>query len=319
MELVALAKNPVPSGAVVGMLTADDGVKLRYAHWRPTRGPTRGTICLFGGRGEFIEKYFEVVADLRRRGFAVASMDWRGQGGSERLLADERKGYVDSFSDYDRDLTRFMKEIALPDCPPPYVALAHSMGANILLRNAVTAGSWFDRMVLTAPMIRISSQRTGYPDAVVRAFAESASLLGLSRMYVPGGSGEPMEATPFDGNPLTADHERWARNKAVVEAAPHLAIGSATIGWLREAMRSCARLSAPGFAESVQVPALVFAAGNDTIVSARAAEELGVKLKVGMQMLLPNARHEIMQESEAIRQRFWAAVDAYLDIPAVAV
>ncbi len=318
MELVALAKNPVPSGAHVGTLVAGDGVKLRFARWRPTRGPTRGTICLFGGRGEFIEKYFEVVADLRRRGFAVAAMDWRGQGGSDRLLSNTHKGHVERFADYDRDLVRFMKEIALPDCPPPYVALAHSMGANILLRNAVVSGSWFDRMVLTAPMIRISRQRTGFPEPVVRAYSEGVSLLGMSRSYVPGGGDDPMEAMPFEGNPLTTDHERWARNKAVVEAAPQLGLGSATVGWLREALRSCARVSAPGFAESVQVPMLIFAAGNDSIVSARAAEELGVRLKVGMQMLLPDARHEILQENAAIRQRFWAAFDAYLDIPAAA-
>ena len=36
-----------------------------------------------------IEKYFEVVGELRRRGFAVAVLDWRGQGGSSRLLRND--------------------------------------------------------------------------------------------------------------------------------------------------------------------------------------------------------------------------------------
>ena len=87
MDLVALAKNPIPSGAITGMFRSDK-LRLRFARWEPTRGPVRGTVCLFQGRGEFIEKYFEVIADLRRRGFAVATMDWRGQGGSERLLSN---------------------------------------------------------------------------------------------------------------------------------------------------------------------------------------------------------------------------------------
>ena len=115
-------------------------MKLRFARWDATRGPRRGTVCLFGGRGEFIEKYFEVVADLRRRGFAVATMDWRGQGGSGRALSNPRKGHVRDFAQYDNDLFRFMKEIVLPDCPPPFTALAHSMGANILIRNAGKPG-----------------------------------------------------------------------------------------------------------------------------------------------------------------------------------
>ena len=84
MNLVALAINPIPSGARTIAFDGYDGTKLRAALWEPTRGPARGTMCICPGRGEYIEKYFEVVADLRRRGYAVAIMDWRGQGGSER-------------------------------------------------------------------------------------------------------------------------------------------------------------------------------------------------------------------------------------------
>ena len=104
------------------MCKCPDGVQLRHARWDATRGPRRGTVCLFQGRGEFIEKYFEVIADLRRRGFAVATMDWRGQGGSTRLLANPRKGHVRSFAEFDRDLAHFMQEVVLPDCPAPYIA-----------------------------------------------------------------------------------------------------------------------------------------------------------------------------------------------------
>ena len=57
----------------------------------------RGTVAILGGRGEFIEKYFEVAEDLLSRGLAVATMDWRGQGGSERPLRNARKGHVDDF------------------------------------------------------------------------------------------------------------------------------------------------------------------------------------------------------------------------------
>src|SRR5262245_61585628 len=260
MKLVALAKNPVPGGVIVGELEAYDGIKLRYARWEATRGPRRGTVCLFGGRGEFIEKYFEVVADLRRRGFAVATMDWRGQGGSGRALANPRKGHVKSFEQYDRDLFRFMKHIVLPDCPPPFTALAHSMGAHILIRNSCRPGSWFERMVLTAPMLAFNDEKVGYPAIVARAYAEAAGLVGFSRAYVPGGSDDAEEqVSGFENNRLSSDRERWSRNKNVLDVAPHLALGSPTIGWVRAAYRSMAELGADGFASSVQVPMLLFA------------------------------------------------------------
>src|SRR5689334_19231096 len=98
--LCDLPTNPVPEGAVAGYFTTSDGVRLRYAHWRRKGESYRGTVCLVQGRTEFIEKYFETIEDFRRRGFAVATFDWRGQGGSERLIRNKRHGYVESFDDY---------------------------------------------------------------------------------------------------------------------------------------------------------------------------------------------------------------------------
>lgn len=318
MDLLSLARNPVPAGAVVGSFAGYDGKPLRFARWAATRSPRRGTVCLFGGRGEFIEKYFEVIADLRRRGFAVATMDWRGQGGSYRALPNRAKGYIYDFSEYDRDLVRFMKGIVLPDCPPPYIGLAHSMGANILMRSATMTGSWFDRMVFTAPMLAIDARRLEFPLPLVRTYAEIGGALGLSSFYVKGGRDAPMEAAPFEGNLLTGDQERYLRTRHVLEAAPQLGVGSATIGWLRAALRACSLVSSEGFPGALKVPMLMFAAGNDEVVSTRAIEEFGVRLKVGAHLLIPHARHEILQENDGIRQRFWAAFDAYLGVTAAA-
>src|SRR5580692_8206691 len=154
MKLVSIPANPVPDNFVTGALKTSDGVTLRFARWLPPAG-RKGTVCILQGRGEWIEKYFETVRDLRARGFAVATIDWRGQGLSDRLLSDRHKGYVRDFADYDTDLETFVQEIVLPDCPPPFFALGHSMGAAVLMRAAAHGHRWFDRMVLTAPLIRL--------------------------------------------------------------------------------------------------------------------------------------------------------------------
>ena len=318
MSLVALSINPIPSGAVVGQLRTPDGLSLRFARWDATRPPIRGTICLFPGRGEFIEKYFEVVADLRRRGFVVAVLDWRGQGGSERRLADRRKGHVGNYSEYDRDLRAFMTGIVLPECPPPYIALAHSMGGQILLRNAVLADSWFERMVLVAPMIALADRKVGYSQPIVRAIIRLGSAFGQGRRYVPGGNGVSAEEVPFARNELTSDAERFNRNAAVLEAAPGLGIGSPTVGWLAASFNSMGRVAEPDYPLRVQRPLLLFAAGNDAIVSTLAIENFALRLKVGTHVLVPNARHEILQETDDVRRRFWSAFDAYLGVDQVA-
>lgn len=314
MQLVSLAKNPVPSGGTVGSFRGYDGAELRYARWDATRMPRRGTVCLFGGRAEFIEKYFEVIADLRRRGFAIATMDWRGQGGSQRMLSNPRKGHVRGFWEYDRDLIRFMKDIVLPDCPPPFIGLGHSMGGNILLRNATMPGLWFERIVLSAPMIAISESCLGAASSRAMVYAEVASLLGMSTAYVVGGSDELTSTYKFEGNSLTSDYERWLRTKAVLDLAPSLGLGSPTVGWLRAALRSCRQLGAAEFPARINVPLLMFAAANDTVVSTRAVEDFAVRAKVSSCILMPGSQHEILQENDAVRTRFWAAFDAYLGV-----
>src|SRR6201993_5359971 len=110
MKLVSIPANPVPDGVVAGAIKTSDGVNLRFARWAPPPG-RKGTVVVMQGRAEFIEKYFETVRDLRARGFAVATFDWRGQGLSEHKLSARNKGYVRNFADYGRDLDAVMSQV----------------------------------------------------------------------------------------------------------------------------------------------------------------------------------------------------------------
>lgn len=312
MDLVSIARNPVPTGAISGYFTAKDGTQIRYAHWRPTGVHKYGTICLYTGRGEFIEKYYEVIADLRRRGFAVAIMDWRGQGGSSRALRNKHKGYVERFEHYCDDVEIFMRTIVLPDCPPPYFALAHSMGGHIMLKIARKPNCWYQRMVLVAPMISLAQE--GIPVSQTRAvtFTKFLSAIGMGKFFAPGTDREPMERADFKDNVLTSDQARFERNAAIIEHAPELGLGGATIGWVHAALKSMRELAQRDYPESVKVPILIVAAGNDTVVSTRAIEDFTSRLKAGSHVVIPGARHEILQERDELRRQFWAAFDAYI-------
>jgi lysophospholipase len=307
---VGIARNPVPSGATVGSFVGRDGCNIRYATWQRTAEERRGTVCLFPGRTEFIEKYFETVTDLRRRGFAVAMMDWRGQGGSDRLLRNPRKGHVEDFDDYYNDLRQFMNDIVLPDCPAPFFGMAHSMGAHILLRSAVTRVCWFDRLILSAPMIDILPELT--QASVKRFLIEARVLLGQGDFYVPGGSSEIWETGPFDETRLTSDQLRYERIRDVLQTAPQFGIGSPTVGWLQAASRSIMYINSFNFPLQVKVPVLIIAAGNDTVVSTHATESLAIRIKNCKHIVISGARHEILQERDALRDQFWAAFDAYV-------
>jgi lysophospholipase len=308
MDLLSIPANPVPEDVVTGALKTRDGVTLRFARWLPPPG-RKGTVCLFQGRTEFIEKYFETVRELRSRGFAVATFDWRGQGGSDRKLRDPRKGHVGDFAEYELDVDVFMNEVVLPDCPPPLFAIGHSMGATVLLRVARHGARWFDRIVLSAPMVRLAGRRNAL---ISRITVRTMRALGLGSLYVPGGSSTIVASGAYIGNPVTSDPVRHARTKAVLEAEPGLGLGSPTASWLAAAYRTMADIADPGFAAKVRQPLMLIAAGRDEIVSTAAIEDIAMRLRAGGHLIVAGARHELMMEQDRFRGQFWAAFDAFV-------
>jgi len=63
----------------------DGSAKFEIAdvgHW--TGQHVKGTVLLFPGRTEYIEKYGPAAADFLARGFATVVIDWRGQGLADR-------------------------------------------------------------------------------------------------------------------------------------------------------------------------------------------------------------------------------------------
>jgi lysophospholipase len=308
MTLVSIPANPVPDDVVSGTITTPDGAELRFARWAPPAN-RKGTVCVFTGRAEQIEKYFETVRDLRDRGFAVAMIDWRGQGHSSRRLRDPRKGYVRAFSDYEIDVETFVQQVVLPDCPPPHFALAHSMGGTVMLRVAHAGKRWFDRMVLSAPMIDLPGRRTSFlPSALLRIMR----LAGQGGRYIPGGSDQLTQASSFVNNPLTSDPVRYARNTAILEEDPTLGVGSPTIAWTDTAFTAMRGFRAFSYPSEIRQPILMLAASNDAVVSTAAIEEFAYHLRAGSHLVIAGSKHEILQEQDRYRAQFWAAFDAFV-------
>jgi lysophospholipase len=308
MTLVSIPVNPVPKGALAGTIGAPDGTALRFARW-PAPAKGRGTVCVFTGRGECIEKYFETVQDLRKRGYAVAMIDWRGQGHSARRLLNPLKGHVQSFSEYETDVTAFVKQVVLPDCPPPYFALAHSMGGAVMLRVAHAGNDVFERFVLCAPMVGLPGPRASLP---MRGLMRTLRAAGMGKRFIPGGNVDLMKPTGFPGNPLTSDPRRYVRNAAILEADPTLGIASPTVAWLDAAFAAMAEFRSPEFARGIRRPVLTLAAGADTIVSTPANAAFARHLPAGSHRLIAGAKHEILQEDDRYREQLWAAFDAFM-------
>jgi lysophospholipase len=308
MEIFPTPDNPAPPDAIVSVVRTADDVHLRVVRWVP-EGEPLGTIAIFQGRAEFIEKYFEVAGELLARGFAVVAMDWRGQGLSDRDLKDARKGHVDDFAFYERDLDALQQQVLQFLCPQPAFAIGHSMGAAILLAQARAGRSPFARMVLSAPMIDLYGLRL---PRLVRAMAEGLDMVGLGTAFVPRGSRTSILERGFEGNVLTSDAARFARLEGILKAAPQLGLGDPTVGWLNSAFRLMDEFADAEYPRRTLTPILMLGAGADRVVSNLAVERFGTRLKVGRLIVIADARHEILMERDPIRAQFWAAFDAFI-------
>ena len=99
--------------------------------------------------------------ELRRRGFSVATMDWRGQGASVRELADRRKAHIDRFAQYDDDLDVFMEQVVRADGGNAQAHRARPFDgrAYSAARACTPSQNEFTTAVLTAPMIERADAR----------------------------------------------------------------------------------------------------------------------------------------------------------------
>mgnify|MGYP003629527788 FL=1 len=307
--LVSVAGNPTPADATLQWLDSS-GVQLRCARWPASTKQVRGTVCLIQGRTEYIEKYYEVIADLRGRGFAVLAFDFRGQGGSDRLLHQPERGHVDTLSDYVSDLEAVMSEILLPECPAPFYALAHSMGAAVMLHSLDKGRLVFDRVVLTAPMIGLGLKRPR--QKVVARTARFLNGFGLGERRMPFASQTNYETLNMDRNILTSDPDRFQKSVRLLRKAPFLKIGAPTVGWVHAACQAMEGFRNPEFAFNNRTPVLVVASGSDEVVSLEAIEKLASVMRSLWHIVVPGARHEILQERDMFRDQFWAAFDAFI-------
>jgi lysophospholipase len=283
--------------------------RLRTGVFAPEM-PTGRVCVLLSGQTEFIEKYGEVIAELNGRDFTVATLDWRGQGGSARALADPLKCHVSDFSEFDDDLRAFMSEVVVPRSSSPPLVLAHSMGSHLALRALHDHPDWFRAAVLVAPMIGISTR--GYPGWLTRAITALHVRLGKQSEYAWGMERRDPHQITFERQLCTSDADRFERTQAILRQTPDIRLAGPTWGWIEAAYRSMAAMAKPGYAEAIQTPTLIVGAGKDRIVLTEATRRFAARLPNGRYIELAGSEHEILMEQDAIRDRFWAAFDAFV-------
>ncbi|WGW02303.1 alpha/beta fold hydrolase [Tropicibacter oceani] len=289
-----LAEGPALSRAY--WIAAADGMRLRIAHYPASEG-AQGTVLLFPGRTEYVEKYGRTAAHLAAAGYHTITVDWRGQGLADRMLDDPRTGHVHVFEDYQRDVSAMLHAVALLDLPQPMHLIGHSMGGCIGLR-AVMDGLPVASCTFTGPMWGIRIADPLRPAAW--ALSWGSKHFGLSHHYAPGtGNDSYVASAPFEDNMLTTDPEMWDYMRRQILAQPDLQLGGPSLGWLHEALsetRSLARRPSP------TLPCLCFTGTNERIVDIPRIEQRMAHWPGGKLVMVHKGEHELLMEHDTMRQ-----------------
>ena len=293
-----------PDGAHALWLRTADARRLRLGVF--PRAGAQGTVLIFPGRTEYIEKYAPAAAEFSQRGLAALAIDWRGQGLSDRTLPGQPLiGHVRRFTNYQFDVAAMVEAAFALRLPRPWYLLAHSMGGAIALR-ALVEGLTVSAVVFSAPMWDIVMPPATRAKAVL--ISGASRIVGQANRPVPGSVRESyLTATQFEDNALTTDRAMWDWMRGQVTTHPGLALGGPSLLWLSEAMLDCRRMARIA---SPRVPSLTVVGSDETIVDPAAIQTRMARWPGGRLSVYDGARHEILMEAPRQRARFHDEADA---------
>lgn len=260
-------------------LTAADGTALVGDSHLPTGGGRR-ELVLVHGFAEHRGRYGETIAALTAAGWAVHAFDLRGHGDS-----GGRRGHVEEFADYRRDLAQVAAEVAAGD--GPLVLLGHSLGGLIALDQVLhpaPAGPRFTALALSSPFLAPAFRVPPWKEA----------LAGVAS-HLP-----PWFAFAADLDAAGLSHDE--RVVAAYRDDPKV-FGELSAAWYVAVNEAQERVLAR--AEEVRLPLLMLLGGADPIADPAVAQRFFARLGSADKHLVVYAGwlHEVFNERRRRRVR----------------
>lgn len=283
-------------------IKASDGVRLRIGVERSGR---RATLLILPGRTEYIEKYGRFMKGVTDMGISSAIIDWRGQGLSDRLIADSKLGHVKSFLDYQKDLAAMLELMRGFSLPEPWIMFAHSMGGTIGLR-AMLQGLKVRHAVFAAPLWGLN-MATFFRSAAKQAL-RALSKTTMNEKLPPGIARESYLLRQwFRGNVITNDRDMYKYLVRQLKTHSELALGGPTIGWTNQAIRETRLLAK---SESPDTEATCFTGTKEKVVDFDSMTMRMARWRNGELRIIQGAKHGLVTERAAVVAQMYGKIDS---------
>lgn len=295
-----------PAGGAAHWLITSDGLRIRVGHWNLEGA--KGTILIFPGRTEFVEKYGRAAKAFQDRGYASLAIDWRGQGIADRMTPNRGIGHVGEFADYQMDVKATLAHADALNLPRPYFLLGHSMGGCIGLRSLIE-GIDVEAAMFSAPMWGVQMSPPLRP--VAWGLSAMSTPLGFDQALAPGQFDESyVLRSEFEENTLTGDAEMFAMLKEQLQTHPDLGLGGPSLRWLNTSLREMHRLSS---APTPNIPCLTYLGTDEAIVDPFRIRSRMADWPDGVLRVIEGGRHEMLMDTPDMRNQMFDETAAFFD------
>lgn len=266
-------------------VTTTDGLRL-FIRRHELSNP-RAEVLITHGFGEHSGRYDALTEHLVKRNYSVTAYDHRGHG-----LSDGLPGHVESFAEYDTDLTKLVDSVRSRGHSDLVFVIGHSMGGLVALRQVALKSGTISGLILSAPLIEIAVPVPAHKMMIARVGARMAPRMRLDNEIDPATlSRDPEVGRAYAADPLV--------NRKV------------SAKWFAEANRAMGEVDE--LAPRVTTPVLVMHGTDDRLASVSATQRIFDRLVSPDKELViyPGFYHELFNEPE--KQKVFERVSEWLD------
>lgn len=271
------------------------GERLRYFH-RQNGHPN--LLIISPGRSEVIEKYAELIFDLKEKQYDILVFDQLGQGLSQRYTEDSQVGHIETYDKYVAALKELLDQKAFANYQKK-VLYGHSMGAVISHLFAAKNPHAVNKLILSAPSYQINLGVLNRP--VAKGLLWAMKVAGMEKSYGPGLG--PYKREKFEENTLTNSQVRFTEYRAeLFNRHPDLALGGPSVNWIDRSIRIGEKLEKGEY--KVSIPMVILQAEKDTVVINEGQDNVCPHQEQCRIIKIKDSKHEAFIENDMIRNSF---------------
>ena len=265
-------------------LQTEDGAKLRYKTY--IQPDAKANIVISHGLCEFIEKYNELIYYFLISKYNVYILEDRGMGESSRYVDNKYLAHIDNFCQYVSDFQQFCQNVVKQD--KPNYLYAHSMGGAVGACFMEDNPEFFEKAVLSSPMIKYSAG--DIPNPLAKFFSAFMCFFGQSKEMCLG-QGEYSTEFNYESS-LDDSKARYTYVHTLSNDNENFQTSAPTYGWLKAASYDLEDMYKPENLNKIKTKCIVFKAGNDNNVKEYGEDHFANNVSNTKLYSIPDVKHK---------------------------